>query len=104
MASFPCPNCGRTVEANRLNWSELNYERLHGEGDIAEGPEQWGEIKYYRRFRECSSCRKTFVTAEVDEQLLPELLKLREILLKMNNEGRSLAAAAGRINRLTRRN
>jgi hypothetical protein len=62
------------------------------------------EIQWFRRGRICQSCSHDFLTAEVDEQFIDELVELRDALreIKANaevyvNESAEAAAALDRL-------
>src|SRR5437016_2930027 len=46
------------------------------------------DIQWFRRGRRCSGCDETFVSAEINEQFLTELVQLRSALadIKVNAE------------------
>jgi len=44
------------------------------------------DIQWFRRGRECLTCRHAFLTAEVTEDFIEELVELREKLAKKNQE------------------
>jgi hypothetical protein len=78
-----CPYCGEIQECRQLPPSKLG---LKG-GQRLFNPEHT-DIQWFRRGRECLTCRNIFVTAELDEDFLEELIKLRTALgpIKLNAE------------------
>jgi hypothetical protein len=72
-----CPNCKeiRVCAAIRLSWL------LTEDGSN----QRWQKIKHpdlnwFRRGRECQTCHDRFITAEMDEEFLDELVELRDAL------------------------
>lgn len=67
-----CPNCNSFQVCKAINPSKIAYE--HGQ--------RWScsDVHWFRRGRECLSCGTEFLTAEVDEGLVNELLELRTVL------------------------
>jgi len=64
------------------------------------------DIQWFRRGRRCVACRKQFITAEVDEGFLGELVELRNALanIKANAEEyvKESTAASAALDRLTK--
>jgi hypothetical protein len=64
------------------------------------------DLQWFRRARRCQDCEETFVTAEVDEDFLGELVELRNALaqIKENAEqySRESAAASKSLDRLSK--
>ena len=81
-----CPDCksyeickaipGAKVTGRNRDYSQLWYFQEHD------------DVHWFQRGRMCLTCDYTFLTAEVDNQFLEELVELREALsdLKVNAE------------------
>ncbi len=77
---------------------------------IGESGRRWhrtdhNDINWFRRGRECQTCLTAFVTAEIDEQFIDELVELRDSLaeLKKNAEAytKESRAASASLEKLT---
>lgn len=78
-----CPECMEIQVCTAIPTTQLGYEpgqrwERIGHADIA----------WFRRGRECRSCANQWVTAEINEELLDELVTLRNALanVKLNAE------------------
>lgn len=81
--SMYCPNCGEVQVCKALNPSELGEpsdQRLQYDGHP--------EIQWFRRGRQCLKCRETFMTAEVQEGIIFEFVKLRATLAGMKSNAK----------------
>ena len=76
-----CPYCHEVRVCRGLSPSELG-ERAEQRMNDPDYP----DIQSFRRGRECATCGKRFLTAEVNEQLIEELVDLRDevSILKKN--------------------
>lgn len=95
-----CPYCGGIRECRAIHTTKLGLEssqRLYS-------PDH-PDIQWFRRGRECLTCGNTFITAELDEDFLEELMKLRNALgaIKLNAEQylKESTAAAQTLERLS---
>lgn len=95
-----CPNCESIQICKAINPSSIANE----------SGQRWmrrdhKDINWFRRGRECQQCFHEFLTAELDEDFVTELVKLREALseIKKNAEEyqKEAAAAAGSLDKLT---
>jgi len=78
-----CPNCKAIRVCAAVNPSQLGYksgQRLY--------KTQHRDIKWFRRGLVCQDCQNQWLTAEVDESFLAELVELRDALgeIKSNAE------------------
>jgi hypothetical protein len=78
-----CPDCEKVRVCKGINPSEV----------AGESGQRWQrtdhkDINWFRRGRECQDCSFQFLTAEVDEDFLSELVRLRDTLksIKVNAE------------------
>lgn len=78
-----CPNCGEVTVCRGVNPSQVG----------AESGQRWertdySDIQWFRRGRICQECGHEFVTAEIQEDFLEELVDLRNALsdIKENAE------------------
>ncbi len=96
-----CPYCGEVQICQAVPTTELGkpsgqrwYRKDHQ------------DIRWFRRGRKCTACNKRFITAEVDEEFLNELVELRNALasLKVNAEAyvKESTAASSALDRLTK--
>ncbi len=83
-----CPTCKRVTVCKGINPSYV----------AGESGQRWHradhkDIQWFRRGRECLSCSSQFLTAEVDEDFLGELVRLRDTLksIKVNAEAYATA-------------
>lgn len=95
-----CPKCESIQVCKAINPSNI----------AAESGQRWSrtdhtDINWFRRGRECLTCEHWFLTAELDEEFVTELVELRDALseIKMNAEAYSeeSAAAAASLEKLT---
>jgi hypothetical protein len=95
-----CPYCGEVQVCRAISTTELG--KRSGQRWYREDHE---DIRWFRRGRECTACNNRFVTAEVDEDFLDELVELRNALanLKVNAEEyvKESTAASAALARLT---
>lgn len=70
-----CPACKEIQVCRAVNPSEIAYESGQRWENLRHPDIQW-----FRRGRVCLACRHEFLTAEIEEDLLTELVKLREAL------------------------
>jgi transcriptional regulator NrdR family protein len=66
--------CRAITVANVLNSNTGNQQRLY------QADSDGNRISFFRRGRECLGCYQEFLTAELDEDFLDELIKLRDSL------------------------
>ena len=78
-----CPDCGKITVCRAVNPSELGYE----------SGQRWyktdhTDIRWFRRGLICNECEAEWLTAEIQEDFLDELIQLREALkdIKVNAE------------------
>jgi hypothetical protein len=99
-----CPHCDQLAPAARLDWDELAEERLWGGGDdLHMGPHVWKSeppTYYFRRVRRCSRCNELIHTAEVDESLIPELVRLRATVGLLRKEANRASKATKALQKL----
>jgi hypothetical protein len=105
MATMTCPHCNQTVDAKRLNWNELTDQRHEGwdAQELEMGPHHFPKdpaIQYYRRLRQCSSCGDVYVTGEVSEARLDELVRLRARMQELGDEAKRLSSATKKMRKL----
>jgi len=86
-----CPRCQQTEVCAAIPSGELGLK----------SGQRWfrkdhPDIQWFRRARECQGCAGTFVSAEMNEQFLTELVELRKALadIKVNAEQYSKESAA----------
>ena len=95
-----CPHCEAITVCRAISPGVLTEER----GQRLHFTEH-EDINFFRRGRECLECGYEFLTAEVDEEFLQELIELRDALkdIKENAEGyqEGAKAAARSLKRLT---
>ncbi len=70
-----CPKCKQTRVCKAIPLNEIGYKVS----------QRWYKIKHpdinwFRRGRQCLTCHKCFVTSEVDEKFINELVELRDAL------------------------
>jgi hypothetical protein len=96
-----CPHCKRLQMCKAI--STTTCGKPSGQRWYREGHE---DLQWFRRGRKCLLCRKTFLTAEVEEDFLDELVELRTALaqIKTNAESyvRESSAASEALGRLTK--
>jgi hypothetical protein len=78
-----CPHCRDIRVCKGLSPTDLGMpseQRMY--------QEEYQDIQWFRRGRRCQTCRGVFVTAEVHEDFLDELIELRDALadLKQHSE------------------
>lgn len=54
------------------------------------------DLHWFRRGRECMTCGRWFITAEIREDLLDELCRLRSVLSQIKNEAEQYRAESRR--------
>ncbi|EJN17932.1 hypothetical protein PMI36_05349 [Pseudomonas sp. GM79] len=74
-----CPNCRKFTICRALSPTKAGKPKA----------QRWyktdhRDISWFRRARACSSCESLFLTAEIDERILEELIALRTNLAKKN--------------------
>lgn len=74
-----CPNCKSFNVCQALSPTKAGKPKM----------QRWRftdhqDISWFRRARKCLACNQTFLSAELDEKLLNELISLREKLAKKN--------------------
>ena len=95
-----CPHCQDVMECRALpaTFFGLEAEQRWYRADHT-------DINWFRRGRQCLECGEGFLTAEVDEDYLDELVELRNALgeIKLNAERylEESEAAAGSLERLS---
>ncbi|HXG11462.1 MAG TPA: DNA-directed RNA polymerase subunit alpha C-terminal domain-containing protein [Gemmataceae bacterium] len=95
-----CPHCGHVRVCEAISTTQLG--KPSGQRWYRKGHE---DLQWFRRGRRCQTCRKAFITAEVDEDFLDELVELRTVLaqIKANAEAyvKESKAASEALSRLT---
>ncbi|GAB3829936.1 hypothetical protein ACFPIJ_31725 [Dactylosporangium cerinum] len=95
-----CPNCNSVQVCTAVNPSSLGY---------ASG-QRWyrrdhSDIQWFRRGLVCQKCRKSWLTAELPEEFLDELVELRNALkeVKLNAESyiKEAESASARLTKLS---
>jgi hypothetical protein len=78
-----CPYCGGIQECKVIPASSIGLE----------SEQRWSrtdhtDIQWFRRVRKCLKCENVFITAEIDQDFLDELVALRNALrdIKVNAE------------------
>jgi hypothetical protein len=78
-----CPHCQEINECRAIKPNEVGLK----------GGQRWyrtdsPDIQWFRRIRQCLGCSEVFITAEVNEDYLDELVELRSALreIKLNAE------------------
>ena len=72
-----CPRCGQLARCLSVPLAKAEEERSRNLHFTSHQ-----DVSWYRRARECSKCSAVFLTAEIDEKLLHELVALRQRLVK----------------------
>ncbi len=72
-----CPNCGQLAHCLSVPLAKAEQEQARNLYFTAQQ-----DVRWYRRARQCSSCSKVFLTAEIGEKFLDELVSLRKRLIK----------------------
>lgn len=85
-----CPGCDKTTVCAAVPLTQLGEksgQRWHRTDHR--------DIQWFRRGRECQSCGCQFITSEIDEEFIDELVELRDALgaIKKNAEKYSKEAA-----------
>lgn len=99
-----CPHCKAIRSCNVADY--------HDAKDFAgePGQQRWyrkdhPDINWFRRVRQCSTCSELFTTVELDEQLLLELVRLRErvgeLRSKIDTHNIAAKAASDALNQLS---
>jgi hypothetical protein len=95
-----CPYCRSVRVCEAISTTQLG--KPSGQRWYRKGHE---DLQWFRRGRRCQTCQKPFVTAEVDEDFLDELVELRTALaqIKANAEVyvKEAKVASEALNRLT---
>ena len=78
-----CPKCSKTTVCRAIPLAQLRESS--GQRKYMEGHP---DINLFQRGRECGTCGKSFLTAEIDDTYLYELVELRDALkdIKKNSE------------------
>lgn len=78
-----CSFCGEATVCKAIPLTELGYK----------SSQRWyrkdhDDINWFRRARECQECTHQFITAEIEENFITELVELRNVLgeIKLNAE------------------
>lgn len=86
-----CPNCKKVTVCAAKNPSYI----------ASSSGQRWvqlghPDVNWFRRGRECQTCRNSFLTAELEEDFVDELVKLRNALrdLKAHADAYSAQASA----------
>ena len=72
-----CPRCGQLAHCLSVPLAKADEDRSRNIYFTAQQ-----DVRWYRRARQCSKCSGVFLTAEVDEKFLDELVSLRQRLIK----------------------
>lgn len=95
-----CTECKDITPCRSVNFSEYGLEN-----DRRFYKVDHSDIQWFRRLRVCDNCTSDFVTAEVDERFLDELVKLREALRDIRENALEYEAdakkAAATLSKLT---
>ena len=86
-----CPNCNRITSCKSVYVRYVNQSAPTARQLCQRNHE---DIKFYRRGRECLSCRTGFMTAEASEDLLAELVELRNTLAAIKRDTEQYIADA----------
>lgn len=73
-----CPKCGETTVCRAISITQLR-EKSGQRKYMKSHP----DIKLFQRGRECLDCGEAFLTAEIDDKFLFELVELRDALKKI---------------------
>ena len=99
-AKMYCTTCEDITPCRSVNFSEFGLEN-----DRRFYKVDHSDIQWFRRLRVCDDCASDFVTAEVDERFLDELVKLREALCDIRENALEYEAdakkAAATLSKLT---
>jgi hypothetical protein len=95
-----CPECGKVTVCKAVSPSSLGFEsgqRFYKTDHT--------DIQWFRRGRECLTCKEEFLTAELPEDFVDELVKLRDALSEIKENAESYSkeskAAATSLEKLT---
>ncbi|GAB3903283.1 hypothetical protein GCM10028803_31450 [Larkinella knui] len=80
-----CPSCKKTTYTRSIPTYKI-YQNTN-EGDPKARllcNSKHADILWYRRGRECQICGKIFLSAELDESFIEELVQLRELVIERN--------------------
>jgi len=76
-----CRNCETTQFCKKINLSEFGDESYLG--DCSNEQRRWSskypDLQFFMRGRKCLVCKSEFITVEIHESALQELVRLREI-------------------------
>lgn len=75
-----CPHCEHVRVCEAIPTTQLG--KPAGQRWYRKGHE---DLQWFRRGRRCQTCRKSFITAEVDEDFLDELVELRTALAQIKS-------------------
>ncbi len=80
-----CPNCERLTICKGISPRETNYKLESGRRFVSAVYE---DLQWFRRGRRCLDCENEFITSEIREDFVNELVELREALgeIKKNAE------------------
>ncbi|EGR1514592.1 hypothetical protein D6089_22685 [Vibrio vulnificus] len=96
-----CPSCKEIEVCTAIPLTSLG--KTSGQRWYREDHE---DINWFRRGRECQGCGHDFVTAEIDEEFVDELVELRDALkeIKANAEkySKEAAKAGATLNKLSK--
>ncbi|WP_027853079.1 hypothetical protein [Marinobacterium litorale] len=86
-----CPSCGEIETCRAIGLRDLGEE----------SGQRWyrtdhQDVHWFRRGRECLSCGHTFLTAEMNEQFLDELIELRDALVDIKKNAETYTAEANK--------
>jgi len=78
-----CASCGQVQVCRAVPTTDLGHESGQRWYSL-----QYTDLQWFRRGRECQECADTWLTSEIREDFLRELIELREALgdLKQNAE------------------
>lgn len=92
-----CPECERVTPCR----SVTRYTAT-GDWPPEEDPGRWRltdypDLRFYRRWRECTRCGLVFATVEIREGILDELTEHRDSLAALNEAADAMVAGYGQV-------
>ncbi len=75
-----CPECGKITVCSSIPISQVLNSKTGNQQRLFMDDKSGDKVSFFRRGRQCHTCWNEFLTAEVDEGHLDELIELRDLL------------------------
>ncbi len=83
-----CPNCQKDKVCRSIGVGNFGEETYFGnyKDEQRRNIDKYPDLSFFMRGRECQTCQKKFLTVEIHENALNELVRLRAVLEEIKHK------------------